>query len=771
MPVSAQTITQIAILAGLVTIFWGILVWRERRARERLERLKQEVDEITQGEVFHERVSLTGGSGIFSSLEGSINRLLDILQGLDRRLRRREELFRNLSETIDQAIVVHRRHIMYANPKLAAIKGFRQADMVGMQFTDLLHPDCREKVGKALEGWLAGKPMAEPMEVQLLDRYGNGIWVRMSARQTEYQEEPALMTTVSEASTEKAMRDALEHGKLQTRVTLESIAEGVVTTDRNGNIDYVNSATEHLVGMNSADMLGRSFSSIVTLVDEADRKVLDDPVTRSLESGKRVSIGRRALLISRASEAEFSVDLNASPIRDIAGQTVGAVVVLHDVTEIRGLTRQMSYQASHDPLTGLINRREFERRLEESLGGVRAGDAGHVLCYLDLDRFKAVNDTCGHMAGDSMLREVAGLIKDKVRDSDSVGRLGGDEFGMLLVGCPLDKARQIADDVVQAVRDYRFVWRDRIFTIGASIGLVEVGRETGSLEDLLSAADSACYIAKQHGRGRVHVYSARDEAVARHRGEIMWLQRLQSALRDNRFDLYVQPIVSATGRPMAGPAMEVLLRMRDENGNQILPGEFLGAAERYQLMPHVDRWVVQTTLAALARDTIRLPQHRCCAINLSGQTLGDEQFLEFVVECLDRTGVAPGTVCFELSESSVVANLKQAHRFISVLHGMGCKFALDDFGSGIGSLANLKSLAIDYLKIDGSFIRSLCDDFANQALVSAMVKLGQSLNFKIIAEQVEDEESYDTVTRLGVDFVQGYIVGKPRTLYPDTLNS
>jgi diguanylate cyclase (GGDEF)-like protein/PAS domain S-box-containing protein len=680
-------------------------------------------------------------------------------------------LFRNLSETIDQAIVVHRRHIMYANPKLAAIKGFRQADMVGMQFTDLLHPDYREKVSKALDGWLAGKPMAEPMEVQLLDRYGNGVWVRISARPTEYQEEPALMTTVSDASTEKAMRDALEHGKLQTRVTLESIAEGVVTTDRNGNIDYVNSAAEHMVGMNSADMLGRTFSSIVTLVDEADRKVLDDPVVRSLESGKRVNIGRRALLISRASEAEFSVDLNASPIRDIAGQTVGAVVVLHDVTEIRGLTRQMSYQASHDPLTGLINRREFERRLDESLAGVRGGEAGHVLCYLDLDRFKAVNDTCGHMAGDSMLREVAGLIKDKVRDSDSVGRLGGDEFGMLLVGCPLDKARQIADDVVQAVRDYRFVWRDRIFTIGASIGLVEVGRETGSLEDLLSAADSACYIAKQHGRGRVHVYSARDEAVARHRGEILWLQRLQAALRDNRFDLYVQPIVSTTGRPVAGPAMEVLLRMRDENGNQILPGEFLGAAERYQLMPHVDRWVVQTTLAALGRDTIRLPQHRCCAINLSGQTLGDEQFLEFVVECLDRTGVAPGSVCFELSESSVVANLKQAHRFISVLHGMGCKFALDDFGSGIGSLANLKSLAIDYLKIDGSFIRSLCDDFANQALVSAMVKLGQSLNFKIIAEQVEDEESYDTVTRLGVDFVQGYIVGKPRTLYPDTLNS
>lgn len=771
MPVSTQTIAQIAVLAGLVIIFWGVLVWRDRRSRRRLDRLRDEIDEITQGEVFHERVSLSGGNGTVSTLEASVNRLLDVVHGLDRRLMRREELFRNLSETIDQGIVVHRRHILYANPKLAGIKGFRQADMVGMQFTDLLHPDHREKVAKAMDGWLAGKPMVAPMEVQLLDRYGNGIWVRITVRPTEYQEEPALVTTVADTTTERAMRDALEHGKLQTRVTLESIAEGVVTTDRNGNIDYVNSAAEQMIGMRSADMLGRSFSSIVSLVDEADRKPMEDPVARALGQSKRVNIGRRALLLPRTSDQEISVDLNASPIRDIAGNTVGTVVVLHDVTEIRGLTRQMSYQASHDPLTGLINRREFERRLEDSLAGVRAGEAGHVLCYLDLDRFKAVNDTCGHMAGDSMLREVAGLIKDKVRDSDSVGRLGGDEFGMLLVGCPLEKARQIAEDIVQAVRDYRFVWRDRIFTIGASIGLVEVGREAGTLEDLVSAADSACYIAKQHGRGQVHVYSARDEAVARHRGEIMWLQRLQAALRESRFDLYVQPIVSATGKPADGPAMEVLLRMRDEHGRQILPGEFIGAAERYQLMPHVDRWVVQTALAALGRDTIRLPDHRCCAINLSGQTLGDEQFLEFVVECLDRTGVKPAKVCFELSESAVVANLKQAHRFISVLHGMGCKFALDDFGSGIGSLANLKSLAIDYLKIDGSFIRSLCDDSANQALVSAMVKLGQSLNFKIIAEQVEDDQSYDTVTRLGVDFVQGYIVGKPRTLYPDALSA
>ena len=261
----------------------------------------------------------------------------------------------------------------------------------------------------------------------------------------------------------------------------------------------------------------------------------------------------------------------------------------------------MSYQATHDALTGLVNRREFERRLEEAIESGHRGDGQHVLCYLDLDRFKVVNDTSGHLAGDSMLREVAKLLRDAVRDSDTVGRLGGDEFGMLLVGCPLEKARQIADDVCRAVGDHRFVWRDRIFNIGVSVGLVEISRESGTLEELLTAADSACYVAKKQGSGRVAVYSARDEALARHTGEIQWLQRLQSALKESRFQLYYQPIVPAYGTDGGGPAMEVLVRLQDENGHQVPPAEFVRAAERYRLMGLVDRWVVQTTLAALGR--------------------------------------------------------------------------------------------------------------------------------------------------------------------------
>jgi diguanylate cyclase (GGDEF)-like protein len=425
----------------------------------------------------------------------------------------------------------------------------------------------------------------------------------------------------------------------------------------------------------------------------------------------------------------------------------------------------MTYQASHDALTGLVNRREFERRLREAMDAAQTGDGAHALCYLDLDRFKVVNDTCGHTAGDNMLREVATIIKEAVRDSDTAGRIGGDEFALLLVGCPLEKARQIADDVVRSISDYRFVWKDKIFNVGVSIGLVEIGRDGGSIEDIMSSADSACYVAKSQGGVHVHVYSAREEANARHSGEIQWLQKLQGALRDNKFELYYQPIVHTQGDGVRGPALEVFVRLEAEAGKPgASPADFIRAAERYRLMPQVDRWVVQAVLSALGRGGMRLPPGRSVAINISGQTLGDLEFLEFVVDCFDHTGASPQDICFEVTESAVVANLDHVRRFIAVLHGVGCEFALDDFGSGVSSFSTLRTLPMDYLKIDGSFIRNLAVDSVNQAMVGAMIELSRSLNFRIVAEQVEDQLSLDTVTQMGVDFAQGFIVGRPQPL-------
>ncbi|MGH8202891.1 MAG: EAL domain-containing protein, partial [Steroidobacteraceae bacterium] len=677
------------------------------------------------------------------------------------------KLFAELGERIHEAVLVHREVILYANRQFAALVGADRADLAGRRLGDLVAPEYAELVNENIRRRLAGEPAAERYEVEILGHEGQVSRLEISSARVDYDGGSGLLMTGVEilpTQTVEALRVKTENGSAAYLLALNSLSEAVIATDVEGHISYLNPAAERLTAITAEQAGGKTLEEIVGLVDETDRRLLSDPVRQALTSGAAVTLGRRALLISRAGAGEHSIELSATPMRTAAGEQVGVVVLLHDVSEQRGLARQMSYQATHDALTGLVNRREFERRLEEAIESGQRGDGQHVLCYLDLDRFKVVNDTSGHLAGDSMLREVAKLLRDAVRDSDTVGRLGGDEFGMLLVGCPLEKARQIADDVCRAVGDHRFVWRDQIFNIGVSVGLVEISRESGTLEELLTAADSACYVAKKQGSGRVAVYSARDEALARHTGEIQWLQKLQSALKESRFQLYYQPIVPAYGTDGGGPAMEVLVRLQEEDGHQVSPAEFVRAAERYRLMGLVDRWVVQTTLAALGRGAIPVQGNRCVAINISGQTLADSQFLEFVVECLDSTGVTPAQVCFEISETAVVANLDHARRFVGVLHGMGCQFALDDFGSGVGSFSNLKSLPLDYLKIDGSFIRNLARDSVNQAMVTAMIKLARTLNFKVIAEQVEDSAALDAARRMGVDFLQGYAIARPLPL-------
>jgi diguanylate cyclase (GGDEF)-like protein/PAS domain S-box-containing protein len=615
---------------------------------------------------------------------------------------------------------------------------------------------------------LAGESAPDKLEIQLISGDESGLWVEAQSSVIEYHGSKAVLTVARDISYRKNLEVSLSRSKRQAQFTLESISEGVITTDNEGRIDYMNHAAEVMTGANRDDATGHKSGELFSLIDEVDRRALGDPVERCLSVRRRVNMGRRALLVSRDGKQEHSVEVTASPIKGPASSISGTVVVIHDVTEIRGLTRQMSYQAAHDALTGLINRREFERRLEEAMDSAVTEEAVHVLAYMDLDRFKAVNDSCGHIAGDNMLREVANLIKDQVRDSDYVARLGGDEFGTLLIGCPIDKAQQIANDICSAVADYRFVWQDKIFNIGISIGLVEVSHASGTQKDVMSAADSACYVAKQRGRGQVHVYSARDEAIARERGDIQWLRLLQNALRDNRFELVTQPIIATGSGAASGPSIEVLIRMPDERGRIGDSADFLRSAERYQLMPQIDRWVINAALAAINNGEIKLASNRSCAINIGGQTLSDESFLSFVVEALDHSGVAPESVCFEVTESAISTNVQYAQRFIEVLHGIGCEFALDDFGSGLGAFSSLKHLPIDYLKIDGTYTRNLDSDQVNQEMVGAMIKLARTMQFRVVAEQVEEQSDFDWLRDAGIDFVQGNFVDSPSALGSST---
>ena len=748
-----------AIAAGVAAWLWASRSNLLRRVR----RLNDEMLEASKDASVGRRLTVPNDLET-GQIANTVNRLFDALGERDEKIQGRDRLFRDFAHTLPEIVLIHDEKILLANESAAGLVGLEPAQLVGREVADLVKPAYRALFRKTVAKRLANEDAPRRIEVQLINGNQTGLWVEAQSSNIEFRGHPAIITVARDVSHRKSLEVSLSRSKRQAQYTLESISEGVITTDNDGRIDYMNLAAETLIGANRDDAAGHRVGELFTLVDDADRRPLGDPVERCLAMRRRVNMGRRAVMVSVDGEHEHSVEITASPVRGPGNSVSGAVVVFHDVSELRGLTRQMSYQATHDPLTGLINRREFERRLDEAMDSAHADEAVHMLFYMDLDRFKAVNDTCGHLAGDNMLREVAALIKDQVRDSDFVGRLGGDEFGALLIGCPIDKARQIATDICNAVADYRFVWKDKIFNIGVSIGLVEISHASGTLQDVMSAADSACYMAKQSGRGQVHVYSARDEAVARERGDIQWLRQLQEALHEDGFELAVQPIIAMSGHADTGPSVEVLIRLTDDRGRPTGSAEFLRPAERYQMMPQIDRWVINATLTAIAGGDIKLPAHRSCAINLSSQTLGDESFLGFVVDSLDRSGVAPSSICFEVTENAILSNVQHAQRFIEVLHGIGCEFSLDDFGSGLGSFSSLKHLPIDYLKIDGTYTRNLQTDEVNQEMVSAMIKLARTMQFRIVAEQVEQQEDFDWLRDVGVDFVQGHFIEEPAPL-------
>ena len=762
-----MTSTVIIIMLAILLLGFAIallLIWREkRRIVSRVSRLNDDLIAVSGDASVGRRLSERGMGGI-SDVAKTINRLFDAIGERDEEIQDRDRLFADFARTLPEIVLVHDERILMANESSASLVGLSPEQLVGRDVADLVKPAYRALFRKTMAKHLSGEKAPNRLEIQLINGDNAGLWVEAQSSLIEHHGSHAILTIARDVGYRKNLEVSLSRSKRQAQYTLESISEGVITTDNQGRIDYVNHAAESMIGTNRDDAVGHKTGELFTLIDEADRRTLGDPVERCLSIRRRVNMGRRALLVSRDGQHEHSVEITASPIKGPGKNISGTVVVIHDVSEIRGLTQQMSYQAAHDALTGLINRREFERRLEEAMDTAHSEEAVHMLFYMDLDRFKAVNDSCGHMAGDNMLREVATLIRDQVRDSDFVARLGGDEFGTLLVGCPIEKAQQIAADICNAVADYRFVWQDKIFNIGISIGLVEVSHASGSLQDIMSAADSACYVAKQRGRGQVHVYSARDEVVARERGDIQWLRQLQGALHESKFVLALQPIIATGSGTVTGPSVEVLIRMPDDRGRISNSADFLRSAERYQLMPQIDRWVINAVLAAVNSGEIKVASNRSCAINISGQTLGDEGFLSFVVEALDHSGVAPGSICFEVTEGTISTNIQYAQRFIEVLHGIGCEFALDDFGSGLGAFSSLKHLPIDYLKIDGTYTSNLATDQVNREMVAAMIKLARTMEFRVVAEQVEEQEDFDWLRDVGVDFVQGNFIDPPSVL-------
>src|SRR6476620_3886359 len=556
--------------------------------------------------------------------------------------------------------------------------------------------------------------------------------------------------------------------KERAQVTLASIADAVVTVDTSGRIEFLNSAAERVTGWPLAEARQRPVAEVFAVVDEVTGAPIPDPVGRALTDGAIVEAEGNVVLLCRGAES-IAIDYSVAPIRDRAARTVGAVLVVQDMSRERQYAARLSNLASHDALTGLLNRREFEQRVRAIVEHREAEEGQHAVLYLDLDQFKVVNDTSGHAAGDELLRQVGALLRPRLREGDVLARLGGDEFGVLLPHCPPAPALRIAEALRKAIIDFRFAWKNRSFTIGVSIGLVNLAEGPHTLASVLSAADAACYLAKDKGRNRVQVYRPEDDEVALRRGEMEWVNRLHRALAEDRLCLYAQPMhaMHSTGTEVLH--QELLVRLIDENNELIQPITFIPAAERYHLMPSIDRWVIRTAFRLLADrraagDASALSG--TYAINLSGASIGDDQFLDYVRERFSRFRIPHRSICFEITETTAVTSLSKAAEFIGAMREPGCRFALDDFGVGVSSFTYLKQLPVDFLKIDGSFVKNMLHDPVDAAMVEAIHRIGRVMGKQTIAESVETAAALDALRSVGVDYAQGNAIAPPAMFSP-----
>lgn len=676
------------------------------------------------------------------------------------------------------------------NRRLCQILGYSELQLLAKTIFDIVDPDDVGGVQRCLAKIMQGKVAVCTEDRRFRRSDAREVWLHITVSQVQTQQDCYLVLVAEDISERKQLELELEQHRhhleeLVTRrtaelqleiiqrqaaerelfrekelaqVTLQSIGDAVVTTDDEGRVTYLNPVAEKLTGWSNTDAIGKPLAKVFVIVHASTRAPIENPVERVLREGIVTGLENNSMLLARDG-AEYGIDDSAAPLRDRNGQMLGSVMVFRDVTQSRKVSQQLSWQAHHDSLTGLVNRRKFEDTLTAALDN--AVHQENVLCYLDLDQFKVVNDTCGHTAGDELLQQVSSLIKQQVRSVDTLARLGGDEFGLILHGCRLAEATAVAEKIRLAIHEFRFPWNDVIFRIGASIGLARIDADFLNIEAVIRAADAACYQAKTKGRNRVWTYQADDLEILQQRGQQQWSLRIRQALERDQFCLYQQPVRTAqSGQPTH---YEILLRMVDTNGCLIMPGQFLPAAERYDLMVAIDRWVVTHFFEYLSNQE-PLSSDITYMVNLSGVSLGDDAFRLFLVNQLSDFHLSSKRICFEITETAAVRNLSQAAEFMHHLRKLGFSFALDDFGSGMSSFAYLKTLPVDYVKIDGKFITDMSVDDTAVAIVKSIHNVVRVMGLQTIAEFVETEKLFDLVQQIGIDLVQGYYVARPTPL-------
>ncbi|MCH7695594.1 MAG: EAL domain-containing protein [Proteobacteria bacterium] len=719
-------------------------------------------------------------------------------------LRESEDRFRSVFENapIGMGLGDKEGNILQVNRAACEMVGYTKAELIGKNYLKFIHPDDREVSFQRLRKLFSGKTGQYRLEKRYRHKDGHYIWVDISvslirgangnpsylieqaqditerkvaaevlAKHKQELEElvrertKKLLIANDELTMEIAERKQAEE-ELQKRAMQLQEAQriahlGTWEVDIVTNEVFWSDEVYSIFGLNPDSYVPTS-SSNIELVHPDDREyILKARRARLRQNDPPFNLKFR---IVRPDGEVRHIHGQGKMIRDERGTPLQFIGTIMDITETSQLSEQLSYQASHDALTGLVNRREFEYRLQRILDTARKDKTKHALCYLDLDQFKVINDTCGHVAGDALLRQLGSLLQEQVRKRDTLARLGGDEFGVLMEHCTLKQARRIATKLCKTIEEFRFAWEDRIFTIGVSIGLVPITVTSMNTIEILKQADTACYAAKDAGRNRVHIYHEDDTELARRHGEMQWVAQINRSLEEDRFCLYMQPIVPVIPHNDHGQHFEILLRMRDEKDNIIPPGAFLAAAERYNLSTRIDRWVIDNAFSWLTDNPVYLENLSQCAINLSALSLGDEKFLKYLIQQFNRTNIPPEKICFEITETAAIANLSTAMVFIKALKALGCKFALDDFGSGLSSFAYLKTLPVDYLKIDGMFVKDIETDPIDLAMVKSINEIGHVMGMQTIAEFVENEAILKKLREIGVDYAQGFGIAKPQPI-------
>jgi diguanylate cyclase (GGDEF)-like protein/PAS domain S-box-containing protein len=683
--------------------------------------------------------------------------------------KKKEQHIRAVIDNVAEGIITidANSRIETINDSASAIFGYASEELIGKNIRILLPREMRVPQVRDVQGWLRQAVLKKNNEVFGRRKDKTQFPLEFSISELSSGEQCLFVLIVRDIQRRKQAESAIFEEKERLHVTLCSIGDAVITTDTAGCITYLNPIAENMTGWTNEEAAGFTLPQVFQVINEITGEPASNSVTLALENGQSTNLAKNTTLIGRSGEC-FAIEDTAAPIRARSGTVIGAVLVFRDVGESRKIAAHMHYQATHDALTGLINRHEFEQRLDVSLERAKSEHQENTLLYLDLDRFKVVNDTCGHLAGDELLRQLSGLLSASIRQSDTLARLGGDEFCVLLEHCETEKATRIAEKLIQVVGDFRFVWQDKAFPIGVSIGLVCFGEKNLTSSEVFQMADAACYAAKDRGRNRIQVYMQDDRLLAQRRREVGWLERIRTALDEDRFVLYAQKIMPlkqpSDGAESEGAHFELLIRMV-EDGKLIPPMAFIPTAERYGIMPALDRWVIRAAFADYMERVEKNKLPCTYAINLSGASIGDEDFLNFVLAQFESCEVPPHKICFEITETSAIANLNHAAALIRQLKAIGCRFSLDDFGSGMSSFAYLKHLPVDYLKIDGGFVKNMVDDPIDHAMVESVNHIGHVMGIKTIAEFVGNDAILKALQKIGVDYGQGYGIAEPLPLH------